>query len=135
MNVLVLALLTALLAPADLTGVWRMVYEPTAEGRKHVYEPSTGYLVFLANGTYVEFRHDCCDGPSLPDQPLPYRIEGNEVVLTRVRRDGTKYESRLTYRKSAKAAVLEGKNTWLVIEAPALALKDSLNYGWAKIYP
>jgi hypothetical protein len=135
MSLLVFALVAALVAPGELTGVWRMVYEPAEEGRKDVVEPSSGYLVFLANGEYVEFRTDCCDGTSTGGTPQRYRIEGSEVVLTRTRRDGTSYESRLRYRKRARVAYREETNEYRITEAPALAVSETLNYGWAKIYP
>lgn len=121
----------------DLVGVWRIAYEPTEEGRRNLSELSSGYMVFMANRQFYEIRDDCCDGPSAMDQPRPFRINGQSVVLTRERTDGTTYEAVLTYVDLKRVAFEHSTNVFRVEKALVLTVSKgkSLNYSFAKVYP
>ena len=43
--------------PPDVTGFWKLCYEPDLQD---LDEPSDGYLALLPDGRYYEVRSDCC---------------------------------------------------------------------------
>lgn len=118
-----------------LLGVWRIAYEPTAEGREGVYEPSAGYLVFMADGTYYEIREDCCEAPPrFMTRPERYSIEGRTVVLGGSKQQKRPDDRRLNYAGKRRVAFYENRK-FSGVTAPVLRAGSDLNYSWARIFP
>ncbi len=121
----------------DLTGVWKMCYEP---GLEDVDEPSEGYLVFLPGQRYFELRDDCCreQGEPVSRELGRYRVDRDSVHLEKTRLDGQRYDVRSEQRLELvdRATVVLFDDLYgEAIDAPVLKVGRSLNYGFAKVYP
>lgn len=117
-----------------LVGVWKMTYEPEAANRARVLEPSSGFLIFLPGGKYLEFRVDCCGPHAFMREPRPYRIDGAKVIVSRERANGEPYESTLRYSAGEAVVFFDGVGAKPVTTSTLRVGKD-LNYGYGKVYP
>ena len=108
--------------------------EDDKEDRADVTEPSSGYLVFLPGGKYLEFRNDCCGVAEVMREALPYRIEGAKVILSCNRASGEPYDRTLQHIAIDHVVFFDGIESKPVTTS-TLRVGNGPNYGYGKVYP
>ena len=115
--------------PTDVTGFWKLCYEPDLQD---LYEPSDGYLALLPDGQFYEVRSDCCGEPGFEDSASQtvglYTLDPQH---SRLHLD----DDRSFHLRSDVTAVLFDALDSPISGLTALQSGDTLDYSYCRVYP